>query len=801
MINTDIETLLQELHLQLEESRHRYILQYSSSLDIVSCHLDLEQINSCLQSFTQNLPISFSCCSYPFNDNIHISMIQNCFIKAQTYAESLLIRISTKRCFDGSFRDTLLDGDLSYQASIARIVELTLRISMTPIPMLLLHKKRRHIRYRLLYNEYQRKLLRQRSKESITNLENMRNNANRLNITMVDVHRKYGNINNNDIDEEEYSLKEEKIKWESQLYVQAMTVILGEASCLIHPLVVWKNSLHRSNYKEEEKIGTLQYILDELTISTIDIIHKEAEVLCGTVVKWILQDYDGIETEAEIDLEDMEDVVEELSFVCQVIQRYMTFITNTHYKDDSNKNIAKPYTSLQIHLQELSLHYSTAESVFLTSQFQRSVRLACPIEIVVHTQRYIPSILEDVVDICFHSLERANSTLCSTAIEIVVHWVCDIWNPQSVCENHSIYAALIQYRGCTVTNFTNDKGEYNAMITSSSTNNFKDALLQSIDNDVEYNTLTNSSNPTTVLERKPLRTLLCFLNGIQSASFSCQSLSNILHSNFIGKVNRMASNVNTHIFNQKFQQKLQFFHNELLSYSTEYLSFLRAQIHLILSYHCGSLPDPTLSPSIFESFANALPFHRLHWYISQQNYNIDKCRFDYINVKEQIESDWLNSLLNSPFVEDVKCGKSDKEITLLVAKEISHRVSTIILTTILHRKPSFTDWGSLLLSKQVRIIQDCLLALIFHEDINKDTCNILAQGNTSVILEPFHKLSQAIAILQLDKPSDWSVFQYNIGANDSISNSLSELTNEETKTIMSLRVDFSFEAIHNTCGM
>lgn len=68
-------------------------------------------------------------------------------------------------------------------------------------------------------------------------------------------------------------------------------------------------------------------------------------------------------------------------------------------------------------------------------------------------------------------------------------------------------------------------------------------------------------------------------------------------------------------------------------------------------------------------------------------------------------------------------------------------------------------------------------------------------GNTGEILRQFQKLSQAITILQLEKPSDWAAFAYEVG--DSQENNL---TKYEIKKIMSLRVDFSEEAIAAVCG-
>lgn len=67
-------------------------------------------------------------------------------------------------------------------------------------------------------------------------------------------------------------------------------------------------------------------------------------------------------------------------------------------------------------------------------------------------------------------------------------------------------------------------------------------------------------------------------------------------------------------------------------------------------------------------------------------------------------------------------------------------------------------------------------------------------GNTLDILHQFQRLSQAITVLQLEKPSDWSSFANEVG--DSVENNL---TKDEIKRVMGLRRDFSEEAIASVC--
>ena len=130
----------------------------------------------------------------------------------------------------------------------------------------------------------------------------------------------------------------------------------------------------------------------------------------------------------------------------------------------------------------------------------------------------------------------------------------------------------------------------------------------------------------------------------------------------------------------------------------------------------------------------------------------------------------------------------------------------------------FTDWGSLLLAKQIRMLENFFCGIILRKqdsDVDKmhnndagptneggtftddGTLNSVGAtgGNTGEILHQFQKLSQAITVLQLEKPSDWAAFAYEVG--DSQENNL---TKHEIKKLMSLRVDFSEEAVAAVCG-
>ena len=67
-------------------------------------------------------------------------------------------------------------------------------------------------------------------------------------------------------------------------------------------------------------------------------------------------------------------------------------------------------------------------------------------------------------------------------------------------------------------------------------------------------------------------------------------------------------------------------------------------------------------------------------------------------------------------------------------------------------------------------------------------------SSTVSILTQFDRVNQAVSILQLEKPSDWLAFSYKVGESNE-----TNLTTDEIQKIMSLRTDFSEEAIARVC--
>ena len=139
---------------------------------------------------------------------------------------------------------------------------------------------------------------------------------------------------------------------------------------------------------------------------------------------------------------------------------------------------------------------------------------------------------------------------------------------------------------------------------------------------------------------------------------------------------------------------------------------------------------------------------------------------------------------------------------------MSSKSAEIILQVLLREQKEFNDWGAMLLSKQVRVLQNAYCALVLGNDVSSGKndgengaipATVRQSGlsaiNTANILKQFERVNQAVSLLQLEKPSDWLAFAYKGGEDED-----SNLTADEIKRIMSLRIDFSEEAITKVCS-
>jgi hypothetical protein len=140
---------------------------------------------------------------------------------------------------------------------------------------------------------------------------------------------------------------------------------------------------------------------------------------------------------------------------------------------------------------------------------------------------------------------------------------------------------------------------------------------------------------------------------------------------------------------------------------------------------------------------------------------------------------------------ELQNGKCDDMVTLTLIQIMSHEVATMFLSTLIHQKQKqFSELGYLLLSKQIRTLEEFFCSGIIHQN------GVESGGNTSVILREFQKLAQTVKVLECGNPMEWTTYNYDADAGEK---SEFDLSKEEIKHVMRLRIDWSDEAIDTVC--
>mmetsp|Transcript_21397 Transcript_21397/g.62515 ORF Transcript_21397/g.62515 Transcript_21397/m.62515 type:complete len:447 (+) Transcript_21397:7838-9178(+) len=251
---------------------------------------------------------------------------------------------------------------------------------------------------------------------------------------------------------------------------------------------------------------------------------------------------------------------------------------------------------------------------------------------------------------------------------------------------------------------------------------------------------------------------------------------------------------------------IKFAQEELLSHSGAYARLLKDQVQKVVAEWCGTV-DFTVAPARAHLHLCVL---LAQYFTLEEQYELDSSSFSRAESEDRMEGHLLGPIRECRMAREVRKGKCDGEVALIVAEEMAGRVAGAVLGTIVSRRKRFTDWGALLLAKQSRALQDMFCAMVLEgesggggggkeDDDGHAAADSAGAGgaavNTAGILGQFERLNQAVAILQLEKPSDWSAFAYRVGEGAE-----RNLTAEEIRRVMLLRVDFSADAVTAVCG-
>jgi hypothetical protein len=662
-------------------------------------------------------------------DDVERDLRQHCHQKAADVARQVLNHVVIKEEKDPEESNPELERDC--QGAIARIAELNL----------VLHQEKKESVKGIIdtYATYQRKVLRLRSKPSIARL--------------VAYRQRQSPIVGEEEDDEESTKSQ---------HSHVITTILGQASSLIHPLIIWK-----SNLPEDRQH------LNQLCTEAIHIVDEQAQDLTKTVAEWCFEDRNieewmrksTPETPCPNETADLDALVDMLAFSCQVFDRYISLLDG-HSQEKTIRDLHPEWT----------WKYASLERHLTTLQTLSALNLAKPVQIVLGTPIQVPSVVEDAQYLSTRALERAASTRSIQAIGTVAHSIAnDVWSTDM---NGGVHQALVDQKGCWEEPKALEIPTKDAKPTS---NSFAQALMGALDEDISVNDASSipSAKAQTVpppssgsflgslstlgsgdkFQKIRLDTYICALNGLHSASAACSSLVDFLD-----------SLLPTEEIEQDDKKAVNMIHltrEELFRFSGNYQHLMKDQVSRVVKEFCGSISDAPV-------YKGSLCIPVLRYYLERENYELSNA--DELQKAE--DDSRLRKLVVAPLEESrllQQFEKCDADVLKAVCEELTTGLVDLFLDCI-HSKSSpkrFTDWGSLLLSKQVRTVQNYLSGLM--EKASDDPIPTLPQ---------WERLSQAVTILQLEKASDWSFYR-----------ATSVLSPEQVKQTLLLRVDFSKDVV------
>ena len=740
----------------------------------------------------------------------------------------------------------LADMERDCQATIARIAELSLILYTTTTDGQSSKGQSVSLESELItvqevidiYASYQRLVLRQRAKPAIARLVEQRKQQQMASSTSD----RHASFQHEDDDDEE-----DDSKSKSQ-HTHVITVILGQASALVHPLITWRSNLpppptshivdetNGSNNMHETAEDPTCHAVRQMCDKAILTLDEQAQSLTKTVTTWMLEDrhvdawmnrqsaassdhptseshtIDSSDNKPDLDLNELDALVEEMAFTCQVLARYVALVDTSSATPPPTANTSPIIPSCTIfsnELQpELNWKYASLERFLVLRQWRAALEIASPVRIVLGTAIHVPSVVEDAQYVSTRALERASSTRSSKAIGTVAHAIAsDIWSTDT---EGGVHQALMDQKGCwqDPTEGSNDKaapagtGARSPVSTADtkSGNSFASALLGALDDDLPAHGAEASKSPAKKSNSRPpsapssgnflatfasfgvlggdrlpeirLDTSLCALNGIHSASSACSSLASLLDSLLPnGSGDDQTEGLSRD--GQNAVSMIELAREELFRFSSMYQALLQRQISNLVTDWCGSVHDEAVYKG-----TKCIPV--LRFYLDRESFELSGAPALAIAEDDaRITKHLIEPLKNSNLLQQLE--KCDSDVLSTICEHVATSLVEMVLDCL--RSPVlpklFTDWGSLLLSKQVRMLQQFLSSLMEKALHGQD------YHGTIPILSSWERLNQVTTLLQLERPSDWSSYYQ----------ASSVLSAEELQTFLSLRVDFSQEAV------
>jgi hypothetical protein len=465
-------------------------------------------------------------------------------------------------------------------------------------------------------------------------------------------------------------------------------------------------------------------------------------------------------------------------------------------------------------LPEWTLKYGALERYLALQQWQSALQHAVPVTIVMGTEVRVPSVVEDAQYLSTRALERAATTRSLQAVATVAYAIShDVWSTEVVRADHlnaaspssrrpaaaAVYQALLDEMGCWGEDTNHQVPKKDVTTASPQSGGFAAALLDALDDDIgaepskapqspskktakppsSGNFLSSLVGDQDKIQQRQLDTLYCLLNGMHAVSGASRALVVFLDDLLAAHADQAVTPES-----RKATSMIQLAREELARYSETYQKLLIDRIDDSLFVWCG---DRNNSSS--RSKKSSLCFYQLMQFFEQETYQLDGNSIGPAESSERLERELLGPLRGAKFLCQLP-DKCEGDVLQTTAERVAMTVVDIVLDALWKTSDtgesvkSFTDWGALLLSTQSRMLQAYIGTTMIQPTSSQAGSSTTVTGTGPKLLQIWERLSQVVAVLQLEKPSDWLAYH---------SNTL--LSAPELGRTLALRVDFSSDAI------
>eukprot|EP00977_Amphora_coffeiformis_P003315 scaffold614_cov163-Amphora_coffeaeformis.AAC.8 len=644
------------------------------------------------------------------------------------------------------------------------------------------------------YVKYQRSVFRLRAKPPIARLVEYRkeqskiHNNNTRGGLLLDGKVK---IHHDDADSDDED--EEKAVYE-QHHAPVLTHILGQAAALIHPLLVWKSQLPPAPC-ENLVVESIRKLCQE----TIQVLDEQTQVLAKSVSDWFWQDHpieEYLSQSAEVDdpnnaksimngaqLGALDGLVEEMRFSCHAQAHYVALVAysgeDEPITDGSTPTPLLAQTLEKELLPEWTWKYASLERFLAVRQWQSALAVCQPVQIVIGMPIQVPSVVEDAQFLSTRALERSATTRSAQAMGTVAHAVShDIWSTDTGVVG-SVYQALVEQRGCWSAP-TKESEATDGLNSSSSKQklDFASALMDALDDDMVQAAVAKKPGTVSSPGRLPsapssggflglalgdnqavlqmqIDVRFCVMNGAHASAAACRALVEYLDS-------LLKSDDGLDTRGGRSTSMIELAREELFRYAGDYEKFLKVQIHSSITEFAGGKRAPR----------SRLVLDRIYEFFANENYAIDVKEIKKLEDDDRLARELDSRFHSSMFLNQIS-QKGESHVIHLIGEELEEALTQIVTDALFVPERRVTDWGALLFWKEIRRLQGLVTQALTSD--HADEPPVFAWA----------RLSQIATVLQLESPSEWLIYR----------SSASVLTKEELEQTMSLRSDFSVDAI------